>query len=98
MVLEGVKHLVSYLGVCNTDPPPKWRYTAFAAALDLKTTLHGELVVARCQESCSAFRTPPPTLGPSHQMGLIAPHHQGTPPPGENAIWVGQPRLHFVQN
>ena len=51
MILQGVGHQISCLGVCYANDPKKGGYTTPAPALDLTTSLRGDFV-----------RTPPPPL------------------------------------
>ena len=42
MILQGVGHQISSLGVCYANDPPKGGYTTPAPALDLTTSLRGD--------------------------------------------------------
>ena len=45
MILQGVGHPISCLGVCYANDPKKGGYTTPAAALDLTTSLRGDFII-----------------------------------------------------
>ena len=45
MILQGVGHQISCLGVCYANDPKKGGYTTPAPALDLTTSLRGDLTL-----------------------------------------------------
>ena len=47
MVLQGVRHPVSYIGLCYTDDPKLGGYKTPMRALDLTTSFRGELMETR---------------------------------------------------
>ena len=55
MILQGVGHPISCLGVCYANDPKKGGYTPLAPALDLTTSLRGDL-------ECDGSLAPPPPL------------------------------------
>ena len=55
MILQGVGHPISCLGVCYANDPKKGGYTTPAPALDLTTSLRGDFLV--CQQGPEAAKT-----------------------------------------
>ena len=51
MILQGVGHPISCLGVCYANDPKKGGYTTPAPALDLTTSLRGDLQLTTYQTS-----------------------------------------------
>ena len=54
MILQGVGHPISCLGVCYANDPPKGGYTTPAPALDLTTSLRGDFRLSVCAWSQSS--------------------------------------------
>ena len=85
MILQGVGHPISCLGVCYANDPKKGGYTTPVPALDLTTSLRGDffLVVTMVSINSALFPPPPPTV-----EGLYRP----PPPPGnQNATSLSSP-------
>ena len=65
MILQGVGHPISCLGVCYANDPKKGGYMTPAPALDLTTSLRGDLVSSASgqenggnRHSLGVFRNP----------------------------------------
>ena len=61
MILQGVGHPISCLGVCYANDPKKGGYMPPAPALDLTTSLRGDFVRGLIPMSLHAQLTTPPT-------------------------------------
>ena len=71
MILQGVGHPISCLGVCYANDPKKGGYMTPAPALDLTTSLRGDLAISFFETFDEDFNVPAPNVSESH-LFLIA--------------------------
>ena len=92
MILQGVGHPISCLGVCYANDPKKGGYTTPAPALDLTTSLRGDLPFPPAEDQ--------PTWTPKELWAIAHVHKRRS---AESAVkklarqWPRRPQVAFSQ-
>ena len=84
MILQGVGHQISCLGVCYANDPKKGGYTTPAPALDLTTSLQGDLKHQNCNAKFTAHRILPHQTTSWQVHAIYGPRVSSTLPASSN--------------